>query len=179
MSTDTLRDPVFTCFVPGIPSPGGSKVARLITRGNGEIVKNQSGRPLITMRDMGGEKTATWRNNVAFFARRELGPDRSILFPRGTPFALRIRFVMPRINSHFNSKGLLKANAPAYHTVKPDATKLLRSTEDALTGILWHDDAACMPSVRKEYGDTPGARIEVFAMVSPVVELVMEVGLFG
>jgi hypothetical protein len=35
----------------------------------------------------------------------------------------------------------LKPSAPRFHCVKPDGSKLLRSTEAALTGVLFEDDA--------------------------------------
>lgn len=176
-----MSSPVFTCFVPGIPRPGGSKTATVIRRKGGEPVM-ANGRALVTTRDAGGVKTANWRADVAHTVRRELAGC-GALFARGVPFFLRIRFVMPRLGSHFNSRGQVKPTAPKYHTVKPDATKLLRSTEDACTGILWHDDAACMPCVWKEYGDEPGAHIEVYAASdAPVAQELVAAergGLFG
>lgn len=48
--------------------------------------------------------------------------------------------------------------------VKPDLSKLVRSTEDAMTGILYVDDAQIVElSVRKHYG-TP-ERVEVSAAI--------------
>jgi Holliday junction resolvase RusA-like endonuclease len=83
---------------------------------------------------------------------------------------------MPRIGSHYGSgknAEKLKPTAPKFHTVKPDATKLLRSTEDALTGILWRDDAQiARQTVEKSYGERAGAWITVeqleLAEVEPV-----------
>jgi Holliday junction resolvase RusA-like endonuclease len=47
----------------------------------------------------------------------------------------------------------------------PDLTKLMRSTEDALTGILWVDDARITDQhARKRYcepGQAPGAQISI------------------
>jgi Holliday junction resolvase RusA-like endonuclease len=52
-----------------------------------------------------------------------------------------------------------------YPTNPPDATKLLRSTEDALTGIVWKDDKLIVDQlVSKNYqrpGIYPGAKITV------------------
>jgi crossover junction endodeoxyribonuclease RusA len=51
-----------------------------------------------------------------------------------------------------------------YPSVKPDLSKLVRSTEDAMTGILYADDAQVVEfSVRKHYG-TP-ERVEVTATI--------------
>lgn len=51
------------------------------------------------------------------------------------------------------------------HTVKPDATKLWRSTEDALTGIAWRDDAQIsVQVVEKRYGSQSGALIQISSL---------------
>jgi Holliday junction resolvase RusA-like endonuclease len=52
--------------------------------------------------------------------------------------------------------------------VKPDVLKLARAVEDALTGILYRDDAQIVTEVlRKRYGDPP--RVEI--RLSPVATL--------
>lgn len=46
--------------------------------------------------------------------------------------------------------------------VKPDLDKVIRSTADALTGILYHDDAQIVSlSVKKEYGSPERVEIRV------------------
>jgi Holliday junction resolvase RusA-like endonuclease len=143
-------------FVPGIPRPGGSKTATLIRRKGGEIVM-KNGRPLITTRD-DAKGNAEWKQNVAFFARQHYNAD-----PQAVALRIRVVFVMPRPKYHYGTgknAGILKPDAPALHTVKPDGTKLMRSTEDALTGILWIDDAIIADQgARKVYGSKPGAFI--------------------
>jgi Holliday junction resolvase RusA-like endonuclease len=153
---------VVSFFVPGTPRPGGSKTATVIRRKGGQIVMTAAGRPLITMRDDGGEKTADWKRNVAYFARGSYSSDP---IPRGVPIRLEVTFVMPRCASHFGTgknAGRLKASAPAEHVTKPDLSKITRSTEDALTGIIWADDAAISLQVlSKVYGAKVGAHIAV------------------
>jgi Holliday junction resolvase RusA-like endonuclease len=104
----------------------------------GKIVTTAQGRPLVTMRD-DAKGNAEWKQLVSFYAQQQY---------RGEPLSGTLKvdftFYMPRISSHYGSgrnAGILKANAPTYHTVKPDKTKLTRSTEDALTGVVWVDDA--------------------------------------
>lgn len=151
-------------FVPGTPRPGGSKTSSVVRRKGGTIVMVPNGkggtRPLITTRD-DAKGNAEWKQQVAFFARQKYW-GRPL---RGVPLLLIITFVMPRIKGHYGSgknAGVLKDAAPTFHTVKPDVTKLTRSTEDALTGILWGDDTdVAMQVVQKVYGDKPGAHIEV------------------
>ncbi len=74
---------------------------------------------------------------------------------------------MPRPKAHSRKDGVLKDDAPNWHANKPDATKLLRSLEDALTGVLWIDDSRIVrQQVKKIYGARPGADVEVSG-VSP------------
>lgn len=58
------------------------------------------------------------------------------------PLVLAIDFYFVRPKSHFRADGRsLKKGAPPYHAQKPDLCKLIRAVEDALTGIVWRDDA--------------------------------------
>ncbi len=48
------------------------------------------------------------------------------------------------------------------HTKKPDLDNLLKALKDAMTGIVWHDDAQIVSlSARKDYGDVPGIKMVV------------------
>lgn len=141
-------------FVPGIPRPGGSKTAAVIRRKGGEIVMH-NGRPLTTTREA-GKYTATWRADVREAARRAMDG--------ASPFtghlALRVSFFFPRPKQHFRASGALKDNAPSFKGSRPDTTKLLRSLEDALTGLVWMDDSQIVCQVAtKRYDSTPGARV--------------------
>lgn len=57
------------------------------------------------------------------------------------PLVLQVKFWMPRPKSHFRKTGGLTKSAPMFPTGKPDVTKLMRSTEDALKGVCWRDDS--------------------------------------
>lgn len=139
--------------VPGIPRPGGSK--RHIGRGI-----------LIDA----GKHTKEWRAIVAFAGRDAMRSAE----PMDGPLCVDVVFWMPRPKSHFTTgrnAGVLKPNAPSYHTSKPDATKLWRSTEDALTGIAWRDDSQITTQrIFKLYGCNPGALITIKQLNSQRVE---------
>ncbi len=126
-------------FAPGLPKPGGSKTPQLVRRKGGQVVTriSKTGKeyPLIAVRD--ASKNQDWKASVSFSAIQALA-DRP---PFEGALRLRIIFVMPRPRDHYRANGQVKATAPSLHTKTPDQTKLLRSTEDALTGILWRDDA--------------------------------------
>ena len=114
-------------FVPGVPAPGGSKKA----------FRSPSGR-IVVMDDC--KRNKPWRDSVASFALEAMVGKT----PLEGPLRVSMYFMLPRPRHHFRTgkkAGQLKDTAPYYHTSKPDATKLVRSTEDAMTGIVWRDDA--------------------------------------
>lgn len=136
--------------VPGIPAPGGSK--KFVGIGK------KSGRAIII--DDAGKRNKDWRAAVAWAGKAAM-QGRALL---AGPLQVRFEFVMPRPKGHFGAKGL-KPSAPAWPTVKPDALKLTRSSEDALTGIVWVDDAQIVKeTIEKRYaapGEASGAVITV------------------
>ena len=134
----------------GIPKPGGSK------RG----FYNPKSKRVIITDDCA--KSRDWKTSVS-----QVAAD-SGMVPLSGPLLLEIIFVFPRPKGHFGTgknENALKSGAPVYHTVKPDATKLTRSTEDALTGIAWRDDAqVAVQVITKRYampGTPPGAIISI------------------
>jgi crossover junction endodeoxyribonuclease RusA len=55
---------------------------------------------------------------------------------------LSVVFIFARPKSHFRANGQLKPSAPAHCTGRiGDVSKLVRAVEDAMTGILYNDDA--------------------------------------
>ncbi len=150
-STSPFASPAaLSIFVPGIPAPGGSKRAFAIKKGG-----VYTGRTVII--DAAGQRNKEWKATCA-----QVAHECDLTEPFRGPLRVDFDFVMPRIKSHFRASGALKEQAPRWHVVKPDRTKLTRSTEDALTGIIWADDSQIVAgSVTKEYGAVPGARITV------------------
>ena len=144
-----------TFFVPGIPRPGGSKTP---------FRNPKTGKPIVVD---ASRKNKEWRSVVALTAFEAMKGKE----PTRLPVILRVIFYMPRPKSHYRTgkhAGELKEDAPIFHTNTPDATKLMRSTEDALTGILWHDDAQVVAQMAvKKYGESPGARI-IFCVINEI-----------
>lgn len=61
-----------------------------------------------------------------------------------TPLAAICTFYKPRPKAHYGTGAnaeKLKDSAPAYPISAPDCTKLWRGFEDALNGVIWHDDS--------------------------------------
>jgi len=133
------------------PKPGGSKKG----------FQHKHTKRVVVVEDC--SKSADWRQSVKTAARAVYTGE----LLTGA-LAVRVRFIMPRIAAHYkggNPARGLKDNAPYYHTKKPDATKLWRSTEDALTGVVWHDDAQiAVQRIEKVYGEKPGAEIEIWCI---------------
>lgn len=85
------------------------------------------------------------------------------------PVSLSCVFLFPRPKSHYTAKGTLKPSAPTFHSVKPDGSKCLRSTEDALVdaGLLQDDARIAISSHTKRYtvsGEHPGALITIIPL---------------
>ncbi|HUW30906.1 MAG TPA: RusA family crossover junction endodeoxyribonuclease [Planctomycetota bacterium] len=136
-------------FVPGIPRPGGSKKGIYNPKSNS-----------VMLLKAGGQNEVNWRNAVSGAALKAMG-DRP---PMQGPVRLDITFYMPRPKYHYYKtkarNGELRDDAPGWHTKTPDRGKLLRSTEDAMTGIVYRDDAqVCAGELFKLYGDRLGALI--------------------
>ena len=74
----------------------------------------------------------------------------------GLNFALHVDFHFRRPKSHLTSKGALTKNAPLFPTGRQigDTDKLLRSTCDAMTGIVWYDDSQVVDiSAKKRFAE--------------------------
>ncbi len=108
-----------TFVVYGIAQPQGSTRA---------FVPKGWTRPIITSDN---PQNKGWRQLVAEGASRALADQGGTLLE--TPVRLSVSFFLPR------PKSLPKRVAA--HVKRPDLDKLLRSVGDALTGVLWVDDA--------------------------------------
>lgn len=119
-------------FVQGTPAPGGSK--------NGFPFKRPDGSLGVRMVDA-GKGNAEWKKVVAYTARAMMNRHR--LKPLEGALRFSCQFVMPRGTT-------VKRRL---HTVKPDLSKLIRSTEDAMTDIVWVDDCQIVEHgpMRKRY----------------------------
>lgn len=149
-----MREPLIF-FVPGIPQPAGSKKAFVLRKGGA-----YTGRAVIVDAN---DKSKPWQRSVQatileFFANEPLQPFDG-------PIRLIVEFRLPRPKGHYRTgknASELRPGAPPFPTTKPDATKLLRGLEDALTGIVWKDDSQIVTQiVRKRYHDSPGAAVEI------------------
>lgn len=78
---------------------------------------------------------------------------------------LAVNFILRRPQS-------VTAKKRPYPIVKPDRDKMLRAVQDALTGIIYADDAQVVSGpVDKEYGADPGVEITVEEIAEPQLAL--------
>lgn len=144
-----------TIDVLGTPAPKGS--SRAMMRG-GAAVNVPSGS------DANRARLADWDSALRGAALASVG---AVSAPPmiGVPIRMTVIWRMKRPAGHWHPKtGALKPKAPRWPATKPDTSKLLRSTEDSLTGIVWDDDSRiCEHFLRKEYAapGREGARIVV------------------
>lgn len=133
--------------VRGIPVPQGT--ARAYIRGERAIVVTK-----------GRGRLDDWRQAIATEARSAMG-DRPLL---EGPVVVRARFTWPRPKSHRSTSGGLRPAAPFSKTTPPDVDKASRALLDALTGVVFRDDAQV---VRLDAG-------KAFDDVAPGVHVIVE-----
>jgi crossover junction endodeoxyribonuclease RusA len=134
-----------TFDILGIPAPQGSK--RHL--GHGILVESS-------------KRVKPWRTDIQQTALSHKPPD----WHHHTPITITLTFRFPRPKSHFSTKGTLKPSAPQHLVTRTgDIDKLARATLDALTGILFADDAQVIAlTAHKRYTippELPGALITV------------------
>lgn len=133
--------------VHGHPQPAGSK------RG---FYNHKTQRVIITD---DAKKSRPWKAVVSD-AAAEAMQGAALL---DGPLMLGLEFYFPRPKGHYGTgrnAGIVKTSAPAIPTVKPDLLKLARAVEDALTGIVYRDDAQIAREILDKFYGEP-ARVEI------------------
>jgi Holliday junction resolvase RusA-like endonuclease len=141
--------------VVGTPRPQGSK-RPVRNKHTGRIHMVES-----------SERLPDWRADIRDAAMRAVdGVPTSAYWER--PLVVGIWFTIARPKNHYlpaNTRRAapeLRPDAPKHPAGKPDTDKLLRAVLDALTGLVWRDDAQVVDILaRKVYGERPGADITV------------------
>lgn len=130
-----------TFRVPGIPQPRGSKRA---------MPNRAGGRPLMVDTNA---KSKPWMAAIAS-AAQEAMDGRDLM--QGC-VRLGVQLMFPRPKSHYRTgrnSHLLRDDAPSRKASKPDCSKVLRAVEDAMSGVVYRDDAQiwCV-QIQKLYTD--------------------------
>lgn len=161
------RVPILDFFVQGHPAPGGSKNFFPVWTKGGKLIIKKTAKgnemPLMRVVDDAGKGNKEWRKIVGWEAKRAMAFKIPIA---GRPLQWKFNFWLKRPQAEINAAGELKLWAKKHHLSAPDVLKLCRSTEDAMTGIVWHDDAQVVcGSFSKQYcapKEVPGCRIRIF-----------------
>ncbi len=161
----------FTFFISGTPAPGGSKRAFVVTnKKTGQPIRAKlTGRIIVNVTDDAGKKNKDWKAVCAVYARAFMQGHE----PFYDDVKVEFTFFLKRPQGHYGSgknAAVLKPSAPPRPRVKPDVLKLMRSTEDALTSIVWVDDSAnirvCGEKVYATPTDSEGCRVR-FVLLRP------------
>ncbi len=150
--------------VIGKPQPAGSKSAFAI--------RTKDGTPTgqVNVRDA-NKKAPGWMKLVKATGARVVGDPYNLL---DGPVNVSMTFYVARPKGHYGTgrnAHRLKDSAPPFPTSKPDSLKLARGTEDALTGVVWRDDAQVVDlDVHKRYvvpALDPRERAEIVVRYAP------------
>ena len=127
----------FTVF--GEAKPGGSKRA---------FQNPHTGR--IAVVDSSGKAGKDWRRAVTEAAAEAMG-NRALY---REALVVSMIFYRPRPKAHLRTNGEVRPSAPRDPITRPDVLKLARLCEDALTGIVYHDDSCIVSEhLYKCYGE--------------------------
>lgn len=133
--------------VYGSAKPAGSKRGFRIPGTNGVRITDAN------------PKAKSWKSQVAQVAGETMA-GRELL--QG-PIEVSFQFFRPRPKGHAGKNGLsAEGRRMPWPAVKPDVLKLARGVEDALTGVVWRDDAQIVRELlAKEYGEPERVVISV------------------
>lgn len=136
---------IVECWIAGLAAPQGSK--RHV--GNGVMVESNAA------------SLRPFRQAVAREAALALGPEWE---PTRAGVNVELTFAFPRPAGHFGTgrnAGELRRSAPVHKTTKPDLDKLIRSVLDALTGVVFVDDAQVVRLVAAKRFGLAGVDVSV------------------
>jgi crossover junction endodeoxyribonuclease RusA len=141
-------------WVPGRAQTAGSKSA---------FVNPKTGKAIVTESGSGESKARkkTWRGDLKDAGEPARREQWELDAPTDVALAVRFVFVRSRPSDHMRtgrSAGVVKDWAVGARPVKrPDALKMARAAEDALTGVLWLDDSQIVDErLDKAFGDDVG-----------------------
>lgn len=132
-------------WVAGLAAPQGSK--RHV--GNGVMVESNEA------------SLRPFRQAVSREAALALGPTWE---PTRAAVNVELTFAFPRPAGHWGTgrnEGELRPSAPIHKTTKPDLDKLIRSVLDALTGVVFVDDAQVVRLVASKRFGLAGVDVTV------------------
>ncbi len=148
-----MTDRIITLWIPGRPAPSGSLTG---------FVNQISGKVNMTP---ASKYKKPWMDSVRW-AWIQSDYYRQFFAFEG-PVRMDTVFYRVRLKGHYGKTGLNKAGRTTpYPITTPDLSKLLRSTEDALTGYAYKDDAQIVEHHSyKKWGDESGCEISIQELI--------------
>lgn len=137
-------------WVSGLPAPSGSRRVVPIRRRDGSQ----------TYRLIADRRLSDWIVSIRYIAQQAMQGKP----PWKEPVRIGLEFRFPRPKSHYRGgkpdPDRLRKDASRLVVRRPDLDKLCRAVLDAMTGVVWVDDAlvARLQAI-KYYDDTPGVLI--------------------
>lgn len=148
------KPPFLYHFVAGVPAPQGSKSFKGMRR------SKSSGRQIAIMVES-SKGVAPWREAVTN-ALLDKGKPRAVF--GDCAVRLTVEFVMVRVGAE--PKGWTR-----HHTKAPDLSKLVRSTEDAITTAgVWCDDSRVVELLAVKRTAEPGEPTGALIMIEKLPE---------
>ena len=164
--------PSLTIDAMGTPRPAGSKTAFPVRKGDGSLVlktafskryRRKISIPIFTIAD--SSDNAEWKADVARGGRLAMEGRAPYSVPLRASFRFRVLRPQDQHEGNDRSRPVREQYRTAHPAGPPDTTKLIRCAEDALTGIVWADDALIVrQSGSKVYarrGQPPGLTVHV------------------
>jgi Holliday junction resolvase RusA-like endonuclease len=145
---------MITFTVRGTPAPQGSKSYLGASTGGKPMFRESS------------RRIPAWRADVRAAGEGACQGDGGT-YPDAGPVAVELAFRWPRPKGHYGSgrnAEVLRGAAPLLPAGVPDLDKLARAVLDALTGVVWDDDAQVVDlRLSKRYADmaAPGVDVRV------------------
>jgi crossover junction endodeoxyribonuclease RusA len=140
---------VITFFVPGLPVAQPRQRTRVVATAGRTFTQNYT---------PSTHPVQDWKATIRLAASSQTEPMME------GPLMLGVDFVFPRPKSQTRKAG----NVATWKATKPDWDNLGKALADALTGILWRDDAQlAVVLIRKKVagdGDTVGTTVKVMVL---------------
>lgn len=136
-------------FVRGFPAPQGSKSYKGM-RGGKPIIVDQC------------KTLPAWKSAVKLAATQAMFGKKMLV---DTPVHLTCFFFMKRPKAHYKPDGTLRSNAPIRCLTSPDLTKIVRSSEDSMTGTVYDDDSRVVTQTNEKFYERPEIGPGVHIMV--------------
>lgn len=154
----------YSFTVKGEAQPAGSKKAFVPLHPKTKQPYRRPGGGIVVSVVDDNPNSKKWKKLVAQIAEHECGTP----LLEG-PLKVTLTFYRVRPQSHLGATGLSKhGRETPYPITKPDAGKLARGTIDALTGVIYRDDAQIVEEIAiKRYGSPPRVEILIEEVEAP------------